>query len=456
MASQAPQILLENFQRLLRRKADKNLGNMLQRTRAQDIAAIFRSLSDRDRSHTFALIPSTEKQSEVLSFVDPEIASTVVAHIDDTLLIQLLELMSGDDAADIVELLDEDRGARVLAAWKGDEKHQVDDLLAYDPDTAGGIMSPHVFALPADTTARDAITTLQEHHEDLEIAFYLYVVNEHGHLVGVCSLRELVISDARARLSEFMTPEVVSVNVAMDQEEVARLVTRYNFLAVPVVDEANRLVGVITVDDVIDVIREEATEDMLMLAGAGAVDFADVTSPARSARQRMPYLLASFGGGVAALMIINAFQSSLQQVAALAAFIPITLGMGGNVGTQAATLMTRGIALGRISPGRFAATVGREVATGTLLGVAFGLTIGLITTVLYHDDPHFASWQLALTVGLSVAASMTIAATLGGAVPILFHRIGVDPALATGPVVTTSVDILGTTIYFLIGTSLLL
>ncbi len=455
MAIQAQQILIDSVTKLLRRKADRNLVNILVRTHAADIAAVFRGLGDRDRVHTFALIPTVERRSEVLAHCDPEIAAILVQALDDDAIVGLLHLMSGDDAADIIELLDDERGTRVLAALKGGSDQDLDVLLAYGPDTAGGIMSPHVFALRDDLNVREAIESLQAQHEELETAFYLYVVNDHGHLVGVCSLRELVISDPAALLRDIMTPDVISVDVGTDQEDVARLVHRYSFLAIPVVDMSKRLVGVVTVDDVIDVIREEATEDMLLLAGAGPVDFAEQTSATRSARQRLPYLLASFAGGVGSMLIIGQFEESLQRVTALAAFIPITLGMGGNVGTQAATLVTRGLALGRISVERFRITVAREVGTGALLGVAYGLLLGVLTAVLYGGDTSVDPIRLAATVGLSVTVCMVFAAALGGGAPIFFQRVGVDPALATGPIVTTGVDILGTLIYFLIGAWLL-
>jgi len=449
---QGQAILIDSIQKLLRRNADRNLAKILSRTHAADIAHVLRVLSDRDALRVFELVPDLERQAEVLAEADPEIQERLLANSSDEAILELLKQMYGDDAADIIERMPEERAAKILSSWKGEEADSIDTLLGYEPDTAGGIMSVDIFALPGETTASEAIATLQANHEDLEMAFYLYVVNEHGHLIGVCSLRQLVVSDPDDRLASFMIPDVVSVNVATDQEDVARLVAKYNLLAIPVVDDTNRLMGVVTVDDIIDVIREEATEDMLMMAGAGRADFSEQQSARRNFKTRMPWLLATFCGGIGSMFIIGGFEDQLEKIPQLAAFIPITIGMGGNVGTQAATIMTRGLALGRINVSRFASVVAREVATGAMLGLVYGLLLGLVAFVRYPSGGvGFEFWQLAATVSLAVATSMTIAATVGGAVPILFEKIGVDPAVATGPVVTTGVDMLGITIFFVIG-----
>lgn len=454
---QGQPVILESVQKLLRRNADRNLAKILERTRPQDIAQLLRHFPGKDGVRIFKLIHDLEHQAEVLAESDPEIQTTIVDALSDVELAELLKQMSGDDAADVIERLPEDRATLILSVWKDEEGREVDSLLAYGPDTAGGIMSPHVFALPEETTCREAIATLQERHEELEMTFYLYVVNQHGTLVGVCSLRQLVIHDPNTALHDIMAADVLSVDVLTDQEEVARRVTRYNLLAIPVVDRSNRLVGIVTVDDVIDVIREEATEDILMMAGAGSADLTDVQNPFRNFTVRMPWLLASFVGGIGSMFIIGAYESALDRVAALAAFIPITIGMGGNVGTQAATIVTRGLALGSIPISQFYTVVGREILTGTLLGLTYGLLLSVVAMVRYSglDHPGFETWQLALTVALSVAACMTIAATVGGGVPMLLQRAGIDPAVATGPFVTTAVDIIGILAYFLIARMLL-
>ncbi len=451
-------LLVESIQKLLRRNAERNLIKILRRTHTADIAVVMRQLSDRDRVKLFNLAPSLEGKGEILSEADPVIAAAILEKLSNEEIVDILQETDPDDAADLVELLGEDRAEALLGSWQHEDASEVDTLLGYGADTAGGIMSPDVFALPQNTTVKEAIETLQRSHEELEMAFYLYVVNEHGHLVGVCSLRQLVVAHPSTQLDAIMAPEVTSVTTDTDQEVVAKLVARYNFLAIPVTDDANRLVGMVTVDDVIDVIKEEATEDMLMMAGAGgAID--DAVTPLASAKLRMPWLLASFFGGLGSMVIIRMFEATLLEVAALAAFIPITLGMGGNVGTQAATIVTRGLALGRVNVSQFMNVIGREVGTGCLLGLVYGIVLALVAAIIYADpgaDAAWQTWQLAATVSLGVATCMVIAALVGGAFPILFEKLGIDPAIAAGPFVTTSVDILGIGAYFLIGRLLLI
>ncbi len=453
---QGQTILVDSVRKLLRRGAQRNLVKILQRRHAADIALVFRQLSDREEVTLFGLIPELDQKGEVLTELDPFQQDVILAELSDDELVEVLDHVSADDAADLLDRLDEERAERILASWQSKEASEVDTLLGYDPDSAGGIMSPDVFALPENTTVREAIETLQASHEELEMAFYLYVVNEHGHLVGVCSLRQLVVCDPDTILNSIMAPDIISVRTGTDQEEVARLVARYNFLAIPVVDQSNRLVGVVTVDDIIDVIREEATEDMMRMAGAGPVDVTEHTSPLKNARLRMPWLLASFFGGLGSLLVIHSFESTMERVAILAGFIPIVLGMGGNVGTQAATVVTRGLALGRVDVGQFLTVVGREVSTGILLGVTYGVALAAVASLLYGGNGDtWDTWQLAVAVCLAIVCSMTLAASVGGGFPLLFARIGVDPAIAAGPVVTTSVDLLGIAAFLLIARAFL-
>ena len=278
------------------------------------------------------------------------------------------------------------------------------------------------------------------------MAFYIYVVNEPGHLVGVVSLRALVIHPPATALREMMVSDVISASVETDQEDVARLAARYNLLAVPVVDDANRLVGIVTIDDVVDVIREEATEDILKMAGADESAYEGL-SVFRNFRIRAPWLFATWLGGLAASVLIGQFEAQLQATVALAAFIPIVLGMGGNVGTQTATIIVRGLATGHVSSKVGLQYVLRETGIGVMLGVLYGLLLGCYALVFYSDMTGVLS--LAITVAVSILASMASSATVGAATPLVFNRFNIDPAVATGPVVTTTVDILGILVYFL-------
>jgi magnesium transporter len=309
-------------------------------------------------------------------------------------------------------------------------------------------MIPDFIALREDMTAGEAIQSLQTEHQKVEMPFYLYVVNEYGNLVGVSSLRQLVVVPPETQLKDLMATDVFAVKTDTDQEEVARIVARYDILAVPVVDDTNKLVGIVTVDDVIDIIKQEATEDMLKMAGVGE-ESVETKSILKSTRIRLPWLFASCIGGVIAFFVIGHFETSLKKLAYLAAFIPVIMGMGGNIGTQSSTIVVRGLATGRLNIRELWPVVSKELAIGVILGLVYGLIIGLVAHMRYGILP------LAFSVCSSVICSMSVAALVGSMVPMVFARMDVDPAVATGPFVTTAIDILSVFFYFVIATSLL-
>jgi magnesium transporter len=448
------EVVADTIARLIRRNATRNLVRALESLRPADIAALFRRIAPNHWKRLFELVTPPERAAEILSELDREILAEFLDQLTNAEITTLLAEMSSDDAADILAVLPEERAAEILELTRDEEDlREVVGLLKYDPETAGGIMVPDVLALPAAMTAGDAIKELQERHDDFEMVFYVYVVNEHHHLVGVCSLRDLVTVPPEVQLADFMTTDVLRVTTDTDQEEVARIVAQYNLLAVPVVDNSNRLVGMVTVDDVIDVIRYETTEDMLRMAGVGHLDVSERSNVLMLARARIPWLFASFVGGLLAVFVIAAFEDAIRAVAALAAFIPITLGMGGNVGTQSSTIVVRGIALGQINTARLWQVLRREVGIGVLCGIVYGVLLGFIVGLIYQD---FATpVRLAATVSLGILASMSVAATVGSSVPLVFERLNIDPAIASGPFVTTSVDLLGILSYFVIAQFLL-
>lgn len=453
MSNEPIKVLVDTVLKLERRSAQKPLQRILEGTHPADLARLLRYLPDHQRARIFGRIPDRETRAEVLSEVAEDVLASFLNELSDDELAGLLEEMDGDDTVDVLELVDEDRKARLLGLMTHEEMNEAEELLRYNPESAGGIMSPDFFALTEDTTSAHAIEVLQRKGSELEMAFYLYVINAHGHLVGVLSLRQLVISPPTTPLAIIMEPDVVRVQTGDDQEIVARIVARYNLLALPVVDETNKLVGIVTVDDVIDVIREEATEDMLKMVGAGeevslGLSAGDV---AASTRSRLPWLFASWIGGVAASFIIHGFEDQLAKVALLAAFIPVIIGMGGNVGTQSLTIVTRGLALGQIVVDQIMGVVLRELLVGLACGVIYGLLLGVVGGLLVGLGEVLAFGNpltFGLTIGASLCAAMVIAAIVGSAVPMLFQRLSIDPAVATGPFVTTAVDVLGILAYF--------
>jgi len=448
MLSERNKILVESIKRLLRRDATTHLRKIVNKTHAADLSVVFRSLSLSNQQKLFDMIKDAQQKGALFSELDEDIFSNLIEGVDLDEIVEILEHMPTDDVADIIGRLPEEKSDTILEKMKKEGSEEVEDLLRYGDDTAGGIMVPDFIALKEDITAKEAIESLQKEHLDVEMPFYLYVVDEYGRLVGVSSLRQLVVVPPESPLKQFMTTDVFSVETGMDQEEVAKIVARYDILAVPVVDNTNTLVGIVTVDDIIDIIREEATQDILKMAGAGE-EFIETQSVFKSTRSRLPWLFASCVGGIIAFFIICRFEGSLSKIAYLAAFIPVIMNMGGNIGTQSSSIVVRGLATGQLNVRDIWSVVFKELSVGFILGTVYGFLIGMVAQFSYNTG------ALAMSVGLSVICSMSVAALLGSMVPMAFARINIDPAVASSPFVTTSVDIISVFFYFQIATTLL-
>ncbi|OIN95239.1 MAG: magnesium transporter [Deltaproteobacteria bacterium CG1_02_45_11] len=448
MLSDPSKILIESIKRLLRRNATIHLSKIVNKTHAADLSLVFRSLSLSDQRKLFDMIEDSEQRGIIFSELDEHSFLDLVAGMELDDIVEVLEHMPADDVADLIGRLPHEKSEAILEKMQREGSEEVEGLLRYGDDTAGGIMVPDFVALKENTTAREAIASLQKEHLDVEMPFYLYVVDEYGHLVGVSSLRQLVVVAPETPIKDFMMTDVVAVKTDMDQEEVAKIVARYDILAVPVVDNTNKLVGIVTVDDVIDIFRKEATEDILKMAGAGE-EFIETQSVLKSMRIRLPWLFASCIGGIMASFIIGHFQGSLSKFAFLAAFIPVIMGMGGNIGTQSATIVVRGLATGRLNVRDIWSVVFKELVIGLTLGLIYGLLIGMVAHVRYSRE------MLAVSVGIAVFCSMSMAALSGSLVPMVLGRINIDPAVATGPFVTTAIDIISVSFYFIIATTLL-
>ncbi len=438
-------ILTVSVKRLLRRGATSRLKKIINKTHGADLSTLFHSLPTKDQRILFDMIDEVEQKGILFSEVDTDIFINLIDGIDPDEVVTILEAMPNDDVADLLKELPDETADGLLKRMEKEGSDEVEDLMRFEDDTAGGIMNPDFIALNQEITAREAIERIQKEFADVEMPFYLYAVDEHNKLVGVCSLRQLVVVQPQTPLKTFMATDVLSVQTHMDQEEVAKLVARYDILAVPVVDESNRLVGIVTVDDVIDIFREEATEDILKMAGVGE-EFVETQSIFKSTRIRLPWLFASCLGGVFAFYVINQFEASLSRLTYLAAFIPVIMGMGGNIGTQSSTIVVRGLATGRLDIRDIWSVVGKELAIGLILGIVYGLFIGLVAQFQYNTI------LLALAVCLAVICSMSVAALVGSCVPMLFARLNIDPAVATGPFVTTAIDIISVYFYFSIAT----
>jgi magnesium transporter len=430
-------LVLDSVKRLLRIGASANLLNLLQKQHPADLAQIFSELQDKDREAAFSVLAERNGRlaMEALSELGPESGAALLATRSAEEIARLAQEIPSDDAAALIDYLPEELSAAVLDLMRPKESGVVENLLEYDEQTAGRIMNPHVFALNEDMTVGEAITELQT-NRDVEMVFYLYVVDERRHLVGVVSLRRLLLVSPETPLKRIMTADLISARVDMDQEEVARQVASYNLLAIPVVDEENKLAGVITVDDVIDVIKDEATEDIYRLAGVTGDE--RVFSPAAETfRKRLPTLSIQLVTTFAAAAVVALFEGTIGKVTALAIFMPIVAGMGATAATQTLTVIVRGIGLGELTWSNSRKALLKEASIGVGNGILLGVVAALVAWAAKGDP------VLGLLLGAAMIINLFVAATAGTLVPLGLRAANLDPALASSVVVTTMTDVLG-------------
>jgi len=438
-------ILKDTFARLLRRNAHTNLVKLIRKTHPADLAIVFRYFSVEEQAQVFSIMVEDGQAVEFLVELDDTLIANLLENETPERIATVIQESSANDQSYILGTLEEEQAQSVIELLKTEEQEEIEELMGYPEDSAGAMMTTNVFTLYQNTICRDALKSLQDQSE-AEMVFYLYITDEDDRLVGVASLRALATTPADTILKDIMVKRVHTVRPETDQEEVAQIVAQYNYLAVPVLDEDDQLLGIVTVDDVVDVIREEATEDFLQMAGAGKDREILLKSSWENARARLPWLFASWIGGIVAASIIGTFEHMLESIIALAAFIPVIIGMGGNIGTQSSTIIVRGIATGRIEIGSELKVMWKEVRVGIILGVLYGLLLGAFAKFRFIDaDP-----MLGVVVGLSIACSMLLAVAVGTFVPMFLRKVDIDPAIASGPFVTTSIDILGVLFYFVI------
>jgi magnesium transporter len=430
-------LILESVRRLLRMGATPNLLNLLQKQHPADLAQLFTELPEKERHAAFNTLveKSPRLAMEAVSELGPEEGAELLALRSADEIARLAQEIPSDDAAALIDHLPQELSAAVLDLIRPKAGGGVSELLEYEEQTAGRLMNPNVFALAEEMTAGESITALQT-ARDVEMVFYLYVVDERRHLVGVVSLRRLLLVPPETPLKRIMTTDVYSVRVDTDQEEVARLVASYNLLAVPVVDGENKLAGVITVDDVIDVIKDEATEDVYRLAGVSRDDGV-LTPPSYSLRQRLPWLLVNLITAFIAASVVGAFTDTISEVVLLAVFMPVVAGMGGNAGTQTLAVIVRGLALGELTWSNARQALFKEGLVGLGNGLATGL-VGLAVAWAISG-----SWVLGAILMAAMLINMLVAAVAGTLVPLGLRALRIDPALASSVFITTLTDMSG-------------
>lgn len=434
-------LLHDTLRRYIRRQSLGHIDRLVAKTRVTDLAAVLSGFPEKEQHLVFERMPDPASKADLIVHMQPPFGKRVLDPLPAHAAAEILGEMAYDDQADILADLEDEQREAVLAVLGKSDKEEIEDLMAYEDDTAGGIMLPEFVALPAETTAEEALIALREKSDDVEMANYIYVVSGEGQLVGVLSLRKLVTAPPHKRIRDFMETDLITVTPDTDQEQVARLVSDYGLLAVPVVDEQNHLLGIVTVDDVIGVLEEEAQEDLLKMAGAGA-PVTEHEGFFTHVRARFPWLLASCAGGLLSAVVMEAFEATLAAHHFFALFLPIILGMSGNVGTQSATVTVRGLALGQLNEDRRLAALRRELAVGLTLGGLYALIVGAVAAAMGKEPTD------GLAIGFSMAIGMALASAIGTAVPLVLSRMRIDPAVATGPFVTTSLDLVGVAIYF--------
>ena len=445
--------LLQEFRSFIAKNEADWARNKLRMFQAADIAELLEELELHEQQWIITHLDN-ETAALVINELDPELGSELLKHFNEERAVEILEEMSSGDAADLLsEMPDQDQN-RYLRLLQTEDQQDVRELMTYPEDTAGGLMTTEYVAVREDITVDKAIEVLREIAPDAETVYYIYVINLQNQLVGVISLRELIIASPRAFIRDVVRRNIVSVPVDLDQEEVARIVSKYNFLAVPVVDHDRSLLGIITVDDVIDVIHEEASEDIYRLAGAPGEDEEEEEEEffpriKASLKARLPWLFITMLGGLISGKILSKFSAEISAVVALAFFIPLLTGMGGNVGTQSSTVTVRGIATGQIRSEDAYRVVMREAFTGLTIGLVLGIIVGIVA-YWWQNKP-----MLGVVVGLAMIGNMFTASTMGTLVPLFFKRVGIDPAVASAPFISTTIDITGLLIYSTLATLLI-
>jgi magnesium transporter len=437
----------DEFQKLLAEGEEEALRMFLSVVRPEDIADCLDVLSAEDRQRIVALLDAGAAGTVLTETTSP-IRSQLIDEIQPKRLARIAEAMPPDDAADLLGGLAVVDTEEVMRHIASDDEEVLRRLLAYPDDTAGGIMNPETVTLRTAETVDEVIEQLRTVDEETSIAA-LYVVDDDHRLVGYVRLRRLLASPPTASVGDIMATDVISVGVDADQEEVADLVQKFDFIAVPVLDAHGRLVGVVTVDDILEVMEEEATEDIYKMAGSSAAE-EESESILHVARFRLPWLLVCLAGTQVSSLVLIYASRTVGLYEQLSVFTAAIMAMAGNTSLQSSTTTVRRLALETLPTSRFARHVAREVAVAMMMGVVCGLFASALA-VLFHHNP-----LIGIAIGPAMAISMSAASFFGAATPMILDLAGADPAVASGPVVSTFNDSMALALYFMVATSVML
>ena len=413
-----------------------------------DIALLIRRLPDAEAHRLFRWLPP-DLGSEVIAEMEDAVRAALMEELPSQALVPLVDALDTDDAADVLADLSDETALQVLPDLEDAE--DLTELLEYGEETAGGIMAREYVAIPPDWTLQEATEEVRRTAANVDEVYTAYVVDEDGTLLGVISLKQLLLSAGSVKVRDIMDPEFISVSPEVDQEEVSRVVQRYDLVSVPVVGEAGRMMGRITIDDVVDVIRDEAEEDIQLMSGLTGQE-ETVDTAVQVSRGRLPWLIVGLVGSGLSGTVIGVFEATLEQAVVLATFIPIVTAMGGNAAVQSAAIAVQGLGAGELWLSDAFKRIGKEMLVALLNGaVVAALLCGTVAALGMGNVV-----SLVITLGLTMLAVSLVATTNGALIPFLLTWAGVDPASAMGPFVTTLNDILGLAIYFLIATGVYL
>ncbi len=436
---------LSELRKIIEVRDDKAANEKLEQLHPADIAEIYENISLEESTYLFLLL-DPQKASDVLVELEEDDREKILEVLpSEVIASQFIDHMDSDDAADVIGDLSEDKKQEVLLHIDDVEQAgDIVDLLSYDEDSAGGLMAKELIRVNENWGVATCIREMRKQAEDLDEIYYIYVVSDENVLLGILSLKALLLASASTKVKDIFDTEVRSVQTDTPSEEVAQIMEKYDLIVLPVTDSIGRLMGRITIDDVVDVIRDEAEKDYQLASGITA-DVETTDSPARLSRARLPWLIIGLLGGIVVAAVIGRFEEDIQINPEMAFFIPLIAAMAGNVGIQSSAIIVQGIAsnsLGLESTGR---KLGKELVVSLLNGI-------ILSGILFLYN-FFVSKNLALTFTVSSSLFVVIifAALFGTLIPLLLHRMKIDPALATGPFITTMNDIMGLFIYFLMG-----
>ena len=443
----------DEFETITTDETSDNLQNL----HPADLADILEDLDDEDRVSVIENLDD-DVAAETIAEADSETQIQIIENLDTETASDIIEEMDPDEAADLLQDIDQDRAKEILDHMDLDEASDVRKLLEHDEFTAGGIMTTEYISIYDDFTIANAITHVRLVAADVENIYYMYVLDKEDRLKGIISIRDLISSNPNALVSDVMEKDIVSVNASTPQEEVAALISKYDYIAMPVVNDKQQILGVITIDDIMDVMQEEANEDIMKMAGTSDEEL-ESDSPFKTCKSRLPWLLITLCTGFVTSAILKYFMASFESIAVLVFFVPVVCGMGGNAGVQASTLAIRALSLNsEITFGDVFKKVWKEIAAGALMGAVCGLVIALWAQYLIKTSPNppaTSAVLLSMTVGLAMLCTMSFSTTYGALVPIVFNKFKIDPAVASGPFVTSCNDIFALLIYYAVSSFIL-